>query len=946
MNKVILYIFLLLPIQLVAQSPLFNKTVLNINEINYKIKCLANNKQGYLYLGTDKGVFYYDGFHFIPVAINANAPISVNKIFFDKDDNLWVGDNAGVVYYQSFKTKVETTNLSFNINTSISDIIQDNNGVIWVATFGSGIYCIKNNRLEHISKKIKLNDPYIYNLALINKEIWYSSDNKIGIINPNSMLNKAFAFNSLIADNIVTNINFDDQFSVLYVGTQSKGLYQYSMRKNFFQPIVGSERFGSINKIVRSNNELWMLSEDSGLVHFTNEAEYRVYNKKDKDFINGITDFKLDIEGNFWLCNQTNELIEFNDLFEILEYPSLFKNNCSAIYRDKQRNLWFSGPNKLYKYKSNSFIEILPEIKNLNVVSIYEDNFGFMWFGTFDKGLIRYNPNSKKFKVYTENNGIANNNVLSIASINNTLWIATLGGVSRINFTENLNDNIRVVNYDRERGLGINFIYQVFIDSRGRVWFATDGKGVTVFDGISFKNYSLKEGLKAKTVYSITEDEFGIIWLNSAKDGLFSFDGKSFVNYNRLKGIRNSENAGIVTDNNTNLLVISNNSIDILNVKTKQILYHDEELGLKELNPGLNANYKDNYGNIWIGTSKGIIKYYSHLNTMWDGPVTILKKVSVFYESRSDSLPTHFTYNENYLTFDYIGLWYHKPSEVKYRVQLEGYDIKWYDTKDNTVTYSKLPPGRYTFKVMSSASNDFSNSKIISYTFTIASPFYTKAWFIILVLSIFIFIFYRLLKWTENRLKEKERYEKDRISFQLDTLRNQINPHFLFNSFNTLAGIIETDQEKAVLFVEKLSDFYRELLFFREKSLISLKDELNLLMNYIFLIEQRFSNKIIFNINIDEFYYDKQIAPLSLQLLVENCIKHNTISRDMPLKVEIYIEFNFIVVKNSIQKKNEEIVSMGIGLQNIKSRYQILTDKSVIVENTDLSFTVKIPLID
>lgn len=946
MNKIFLYILLLLPINLVAQSPLFNKTTLNINEVNYKIKCLANNKDGYLYLGTDKGVFYYDGFHFIAIALNANEPVSVTKIYFDKDDNLWVGDNEGFVYFKSFKSKSELSPQTYSLKSSISDIIQDNNGQIWISTFGSGIFYLENNEVVDFSKKSKINDSYIYNFAIVKNEIWYSSDNKIGIINPNSKSNRIFKYNKLIDDNIVTSINYDDKFSLIYIGTQSKGLYLYAIKKNLFQPIEGSAKFGSINKIVRNHNELWMLAEDSGLVHFTHEGDYRVYNKKNKDFINGITDFKVDIEGNFWICNQTNELIGFNDLFELLELPSNFKNGCSAIYRDKNAKLWFSGPNKLMTFSDKKFQEVLSEIKKLNVVSIHEDKYGYMWFGTFDKGIIRYHPKSKKYRFYTEKNGIANNNVLSITSDNNTLWIATLGGVSRIEFTSNLNDDIQIINYDKERGLGINFIYQVFIDSRNRVWFATDGKGVTVFDGNNFKNYSINEGIKAKTIYSITEDEFGVIWLNSAKDGLFSFDGKSFVNYNRLKGIRNSENAGIITDNNNNLLVISNGSIDILNVKTKQILYHDEELGLKDLNPGLNANFKDNYGNIWIGTSKGIIKYYSYLNTMWDGPYTILKKVSVFYESMSDSLPTHFKYNENYLTFDYIGLWYHKPSEVKYRVQLEGYDIKWYDTKDNTVTYSKLSPGNYTFKVMSSASNDFSNSKVVSYKFTIAAPFYSKAWFIVLVVLLILMLFYWLLKWTEKRLKEKESYEKDRIAFQLDTLRNQINPHFLFNSFNTLAGIIETDQDKAVLFVEKLSDFYRELLFFREKSLISLKDELNLLMNYIFLIEQRFSNKIVFDININEFYYDKQIAPLSLQLLVENCIKHNTISRDMPLKVEIYIEFNFIVVKNSIQKKNEEIVSMGIGLQNIKSRYQILTDKSVIVENTDLSFTVKIPLID
>lgn len=946
MNRIILLLLFLIPIESLAQSPLFNKTTLNFNEVNYKIKCLANNRQGYLYLGTDKGVFCFDGFHFVAVALDSSAQVSVNKIYFDKDDNIWVGDNSGALYFQSSKTNSIIKSKIFKLNASISDIIEDEYGTIWIATFGDGISYVKNGKLVDLAKTTRISDQFIYNMVLIKGEIWYSSDNKIGIIDPIKKLSRAFKFNNLIYDNIVTNINYDAKFALLYIGTQSKGLYQYIFNKDLVQNIYGSNLFGSINKIARNHNEIWLLAEDSGLVHYTHEGDYRVYNKKKNNFVGGITDVNIDREGNFWLCNQTKDLISFNYLFELLEYPREFGNTCSAIYRDKKSVVWFSTPNKLFTYSDNKFHRVLPEIKEFNVVSIHKDMYGFMWFGTFDKGLIRYHPITKKYKIYTEIDGIANNNVLSISAIGNTLWIATLGGVSKISFSNKLERLKQVFNFDKERGLGINFIYQVFVDSKKRIWFATDGKGVTVFDGKKFKNFNTNDGIKSKTIYSITEDAFGVIWLNSAKDGIYSFDGKYFVNYNRINGIRNSENASIITDNHNNLLIISNNSIDILNVKSKQILYHDEELGLKDLNPGLNASFKDNYGNIWIGTSKGIIKYYSHLNNMWNGPHTILKKVSVFYESMTDSLPSHFNYNENYLTFDYIGLWYHKPSEVKYRVQLEGYDIKWYDTKDNTVTYSKLPPGKYVFKVMSSASNDFNSSKVVSYSFSIATPFYSKTWFIVLSIISVLLLFYWLLKWSESRLKEKERYEKDRIAFQLDTLRNQINPHFLFNSFNTLAGIIETDQEKAVLFVEKLSDFYRELLFYREKSLIPLRDELSLLMNYIFLIEQRFSDKINFNININDTLLDSQIAPLSLQLLVENAIKHNSISRDIPLKVEIFTEPHFIVVRNTIQKKNEEIVSMGIGLQNIKSRYHILTNKSVIVLEDEDFFVVKIPLID
>lgn len=946
MNRLLAILLFLLPLPTLAQSPLFNKNVLNINEINYKIKCLTNNADGYLFLGTDKGVFYYDGFHFVMIDINSNASINVNNLFFDSRNTLWVGDNDGHVYNYKFNSKYNSTSKKFVFKSGISDFVEDKNGKVWISTYGDGISYIQKDKIIKLNEKGKILDNYVYNLSLINNEIWYSTDHGIGIVNSSTIRNADFEFNKNVPDEIITSLNYDDKFSLLYIGTQSKGLYQYLFRNKKMLKVDGSERFGSIQKIIRNHNEVWMITEDSGLVHYSHEGNFKVFNKNDKGFISGISDVKIDKEGNFWICNQTNELYSFNDLFEILYFPKNFEGSCTAIYRDKNSNLWFSTQNKFMCYNGESFQEILPQLKKLNIVSINQDEYGYLWLGTFDKGLIRYNIKSKKYKIYTEKNGLSNNNILSIAKQSNTLWLATLGGVCKVVYSQNFDAPVNFYKFSQEKELGLNFIYQVFIDSKNNVWFATDGNGISVFNGLNFKNYSIEEGLTAKTIYSITEDEYGTIWINSARDGIFSFDGKKFLNFNRKQGIRNSENASLISDQNKNLLIVSTNSIDFLNVQTKQILYHDEELGLKDLDPGLNASYRDNYGNIWIGTSKGIIKYYSHLNSMWSGPNTILKNVSVFYESTADSLPKKFKYNENYLTFDYIGLWYHKPSEVKYKVLLEGYDIKWYETKDNTVTYSKLQPGSYTFKVMSSASNDFSNAKVVSYSFEITPPYYQRFWFISLVSIIILLLFYKFMKWRENRLKVIQRYENDRISFQLDTLRNQINPHFLFNSFNTLAGIIETDQDKAVLFVEKLSDFYRELLFYREKKLISLEEELKILKNYIFLIEQRFSNKILIDINVEEDLLNKMIAPLSLQLLMENAIKHNSISRENPLTVSIYIEEGFLIVKNPIQKKNEEVVSMGIGLQNIKSRYQLLSTQEVVVESDDKYFKVKIPLID
>lgn len=221
-----------------------------------------------------------------------------------------------------------------------------------------------------------------------------------------------------------------------------------------------------------------------------------------------------------------------------------------------------------------------------------------------------------------------------------------------------------------------------------------------------------------------------------------------------------------------------------------------------------------------------------------------------------------------------------------------------------------------------------------------------KSSLVLLFLLISLIFIYYLFQWRTKEIREKQQFENERIRFQFETLNNQLNPHFLFNSFNTLAGIIETNPEKAVIFVERLSDFYREMLNYREKNLIYLSEELRLLENYIFLIEQRFIGKIKFELQIPLDIFNKRVVPLCLQLLVENAIKHNIASRENPLIIKIYKSNNYILVQNKIQLKSAGVESIGIGLENISRRYELLSTEKILILNEMNIFTVKIPLID
>lgn len=192
---------------------------------------------------------------------------------------------------------------------------------------------------------------------------------------------------------------------------------------------------------------------------------------------------------------------------------------------------------------------------------------------------------------------------------------------------------------------------------------------------------------------------------------------------------------------------------------------------------------------------------------------------------------------------------------------------------------------------------------------------------------------------------ELERTKADNLGAQYELLKQQVNPHFLFNSLSTLKSMIELKDEHAADFTHKLSDFYRFTLDNRRSNVISLVEELDILRAYVYLLEARFESGISLNVDIDEGFYSSYIPPFTLQLLVENCIKHNIISLEQPLRISLFVLNDFLVVENNLQLKKQAEVSTQLGLENINDRYLHLIGKKIEVESDNELFKVKLPVI-
>lgn len=213
-----------------------------------------------------------------------------------------------------------------------------------------------------------------------------------------------------------------------------------------------------------------------------------------------------------------------------------------------------------------------------------------------------------------------------------------------------------------------------------------------------------------------------------------------------------------------------------------------------------------------------------------------------------------------------------------------------------------------------------------------------------IIISLIIHVIYLYKTYQETRLKE-QKVIAGTANARFESLKNQIDPHFLFNSLNVLSSLIEENPDNAQKFTASLSKIYRYVLEQKDKELVSLEEELSFAKTYMNLLKMRFENSISYDVVSNVEIQEAKVVPLSLQLLLENTIKHNIVSENKPLSIKIYIEKNYLVVENNLQKKEVLSDRRGVGLQNIVNRYALISERKVLVEQTNEFFKVKIPIL-
>jgi ligand-binding sensor domain-containing protein len=896
-----------------------------------------------IWLGTDKGVFWYDGRRYRQSLRPDKRLEKVTCIAQSRKGQIWAGYEDG--YLHTMSAHGQGVNIAADSLRGylISGILFNEADQLFITTYGQGLWTLSDGQLKRLrfGHLDRLNDIYD---AVFDRQgrLWLATDNGIWIYQPQAPESlKNIGQGEGLPDEIVTQLELSGNGDV-WIGLYDHGLAYYAMDRDTILSLMALQpTFGNVIGICKGRSgEGWIATKKSFARYNLNGSSAEI--KLPSELKDQVGSFLYDISGNLWVTSG-NKIFVANTRFEFSD-PGISGIQALALSGDK---IWMGCESGLYGMdrQHQEVIRYL-EKEKMNILSMYADEAGRLWIGTFGQGLYCFDPRTQRHLHLTEKNGLSNNSILNIDGQGKTIWLATLGGITELNWkSDPFNNQVSITGFNDKFNFPEVYVYDVFAAPDGKIWFGTDGKGLYVYENGQFDAFEIKTDTVAqtddhpKTIYSLAAGQNNTIWVSGVKGQILQLgpSGEILDHYQGSQGLIKS----LVVSGEDEMLMIREAGIHIID-RFGQLNLYTESSGLSSFTPTINAALQDKDGSVWIADSDRIVHYVPFREDTGQRVRMHLRGISP-----GSLLHDQFAYlgaDSNFIDVRYTGLWYQDPASVRYRYRLIGHDQDWIYTQDLRAVYSSLSPGQYTFIVEGSHNEDFSKAQSLTRQFIVRPPIYLRWWFIAGACLLITWMAYTYITARIKRINKLHELEKEKTMLRLHAIQAQVNPHFLFNSFNTLAGIIEENQEAAVDYVDQLSGFFRGVLTHRNAELIRLEEELEMVRNYIYILQKRYST----NLQIHEqiAHYAGWIAPLSIQLLVENAIKHNIVSAEKPLSISIGVDQDWVTVSNPIQPKiNASTESTGFGLSSLIARYGYLTRRKIEIRKEQNTFAVKIPII-
>lgn len=925
------------------------------------------------------GLSRYDGQDFVSFT-TADGLVDnyIQSLYEDIDGQIWVGTTRGLSVYNGLK---------FNnfiplagVETSVESMIQDSSGTMWFGT-DTGLFCMKNDSLHHFSSGEPWEFDAVYDLALDDDgRIWGGTDH--GLLQMSNYQVITISRSDGLPTNLINAIEFDDQ-GRLWVAMYGQGVF---MRINGeFQKVRGVES-AVVFSMTQVGDAMWLGTLDNGIY----EVDLRTLASSKHDTDTGLPNnqvraLEADEWGNVWIGTSgsgaavySGQQIQFFNRDNGLPGRRVY-----AVEEDVLGAKWLGIDNDkislMHPDSNNLFYRNIQGLGG-KVKSLELDDLGRMWCGTEGGGLHIIGRDSTLTFGYTT--GLVSNYIKAIHHHGSTTYVATTDGINVMK--RSLDDpwyfDTNLIN--RQDGLSENRITDLAIDNLGRLWFSTLGSGIGLMmnDG-TIVNFDREVGLTANSVRSLVIDDLGWLWIGTAGGGV------SWMNLgaDTLSIQPFPENIKLLSDNiyflqmdaEHNLWVGTEAGVEKVTFNEQrepiEVQKFRKEEGLLGIETCTNASFIDSECNLWFGTIDGLAMTDPTMRFSNDHPPkTLVTGVNLFYENINDTRLRTFvsdwgqiedtlvlTYEQNHLGFEFIGIDHIAPQKVQYQWQLVGDESEWSPlSKQRSTTYSNLKPGDYIFQVRSANSEGIMQEEAQEIRFVILAPFWQKTWFLIaaIILGVLFIavVFYSRIKRVKRNERERSTrllLEKGMVELEQKALRLQMNPHFIFNTLNTIQGLIATrDAKTARLYLSKFSKLMRETLENSRESLISVEEEVSALQHYLAL--EKFSHGEVFDYEIitGEGSDQYMIPPLLIQPFCENAIIHGLIPKggngrltisftEGKNGLDISIEDNGVGRAKAASNKSQKInYHKSTGLQVTQERLDILNQNgghSIVFEDLE-----------
>ena len=781
---------------------------------------ILQDKQGFMWFGTQDGLNRYDGESFRIYKKSVNDPHSIgsNAIFSlmqDKSGIIWVGTLNGVSLYDPVYDRFNhlelKTDKGENIDGIIRDMKEDKDGNIWLVDSNKGIFCLSLNgqlKLYPIKNPITAGTIHV-------RKITFDASNNLWIATTQNGLYKlnikTGETNQFLIDNDSTIEATYDLFMLnsetLLVGTENRGVLSFNLSSHIFTPLLEKGSDGKslfVRHIFRDQSEKLWFGTESGIYIYNLQTKkitsiQHVYNDSYSISDNAIYSIYQDREGGMWIGTYFGGVNYFTESYAQFEkyYPLKGANSISGkciseFCQDEQQNIWVgtedAGLNR-FNPREESFEQGFITASNIHALLSLNDK---LWVGTFSSGLYIIDLKTKKVRSYKSSsakNSLNSNDIYSIyRDYSGTIWVGTTAGLNIYDETQDCFKQIKEQSINSQ-------VNDILEDNKGILWFATMGNGLFSFDKLNNKwaNYKSpieKDNVKGEMITCLLEDSHHQVWIGTEGAGLCMYDRNtnSFTNkYNTENGLPNDVIYKLVEDGGGYLWGSTNKGLFKLDTKTKIILTYTHADGL----PGDQFNYKSGFiskeGKIYFGLTKGFISFYpEHIKTNAPPESIVISSFQVFNKevvpcTEDSPLKKSITYtkeinlpfNLSVFSLGFSVLNYASSKKYLYGYKLEGRDKDWiYTDQLQRITYSDLSPGEYIFRLKISNGNGAWNENSDSLNINVLPPYYrSNLAYSLYILLIGLFVYYssktyiRRLKMKNNQIlrtledrKEKELY--------------------------------------------------------------------------------------------------------------------------------------------------------------------------------------------